>query len=119
MFMRELKKMRHLLVSQNIACGVGWTGNSDRTNFVRDRQTLKVHVILELTITYKFDGRPVGVKKFGAHSDVGIADVFRCERQKDLSFFALYFSFSSLHNFTIFSFTFIPCTLFNIFTYAI
>ena len=77
--MREFPKMRYLFVSQNIARGVGWTGDSDGTNFVRDRQALKVYVILELTITYKFDGRPVGVKKLGAHSDVGIADVFRCE----------------------------------------
>ena len=89
MMAREFAKLAHLFICQNIACGVGWTGNGDGAHVAGDFQSIKVHVILESPITDKRDAGPVGVKKIGAHPNVSVADVFWRKRQKDPSVFAL------------------------------
>ena len=76
--------MFDLFVGQHVAGRVGRAGDADHPDIVTYLQALEIHVVFELAIGQLLDGGLVGHEVVVGQRRVGIADVFRGEREQYL-----------------------------------
>ena len=71
-------------IGQHIAGRIGGPGHAHCGGVIRHGQIGKIHMIFEEMIVQPFNQRAVGIKQAITQAEIGIADIFRRDRQQDL-----------------------------------
>ena len=85
MLIRQRIQFDQLFISDDVAGRVGGTRDADHPGLLRHLQMLKINVVLELAFRQQFDIRPGGNEQILFQAGIGIADIFRRQREQHLA----------------------------------